>query len=82
MTTRYTEARNAIDAPGAVGSPVELPVGLALQWMGRPMDELTREELLEVVEWCGREIERLRGDRDRWMQSGDALKYLMAGRRA
>lgn len=26
MTTRYTEARNAIDAPGAVGSPVERPV--------------------------------------------------------
>jgi hypothetical protein len=46
------------------------------------MDELTREELLEVVEWCGREIKSLRGDRDRWMQSGDALKYLMAGRRA
>ena len=26
MTTKYTEARNAIDAPGAVGSPVERPV--------------------------------------------------------
>jgi hypothetical protein len=61
---------------------LETPVRLVSRWMGRPMDELTREELLEVVEWCGREIKSLRGDRDRWMQSGDALKYLMAGRRA
>jgi len=66
----------------AVAGPVEPTVRLVSQWMGRPMDELTREELLEVVEWCGREIEHLRGDRDRWMQSGDALKYLMAERRA
>lgn len=66
----------------AVAGQVEPTVRLVSQWMGRPMDELTREELLEVVEWCGRDIERLRGDRDRWRESGDALKYLMAGRRA
>jgi hypothetical protein len=71
----------AQSSPAVLG-PIETTVRLVSRWMGRPMDELTREELLEVVEWCWREIESLRGDRDRWMQSGDALKYLMAGRRA
>ena len=70
------------DSAPADEGRLETSVRLVSRWMGRSMDELTREELLEVVEWCGREIERLRGDRDRWMQSGDALKYLMAGRRA
>lgn len=54
------------------------PINLVSYWKGRPVDELTREELLEVVEWCGREIEFLRADRDRWRSSGDSLKYLMA----
>jgi hypothetical protein len=29
-------------------------------WMGRPVNELTREELLEVVQYMGRELERYR----------------------
>ncbi|MFN7610083.1 MAG: hypothetical protein ACK5QX_03975 [bacterium] len=66
----------------AVAGPVEPKVRLVSTWFGRPIDELTREELLEVVEWCGREILSLRADRDRWRESGDSLKYLMAGRRA
>lgn len=49
------------------------------RWMGRPVDELTREELLQVVEWCGREIQSLRSDRDRLLRGSDAIKYLMAG---
>jgi hypothetical protein len=29
-------------------------------WMGRPVEELTREELLEVVQYMSRELERYR----------------------
>jgi len=47
-------------------------------WCGRPVHELSREELLQVVEYCGAEIQKLTTDRNRWMQSGDPLKYLMA----
>jgi hypothetical protein len=36
----------------AVAGPVEPKVRLVSTWFGRPIDELTREELLEVVEWC------------------------------
>lgn len=46
-------------------------------WMGTPITELSKEDLLEVVEYCGKEILRLRQDRDRWRESGDAAKYLM-----
>jgi hypothetical protein len=49
------------------------------RWMGRPIDELTREELLDVVEYCRKEIQRLQEDRDRWRSSGSSLAYLMAG---
>jgi hypothetical protein len=47
-------------------------------WCGRPVHELSREELLQVVEYCGAEIQKLTTDRNRWMQSGDPVKYLMA----
>lgn len=72
---------NAPKIPAELGL-AEPTVGLIFIWMGRPMEELTRDELLEAVEWCGREIQSLRADRDRWRESGDALKYLMAGRRS
>jgi len=32
-------------------------------WMDRPITELTREELIEIIEYLGRELERKR-DRD------------------
>ena len=67
-------------AQPAVAGPVEPTVRLVSAWMGQPVTDLSREELLEVVEWCGGEIQRLQGDRDKWMRSGDALKYLMDGR--
>jgi hypothetical protein len=47
-------------------------------WCGRPVHDLSREELLLVVEYCGAEIQKLTTDRNRWMQSGDPVKYLMA----
>ena len=31
-----------------------------IYWMDKPITELTREELLEVVKWSAQEIERLR----------------------
>lgn len=46
-------------------------------WMGRQMTELTRDELLEVIDYCGKEIQQLREDRDRWMRAADPVKYLM-----
>ena len=73
--------KSAQNDPAVLG-PVERQVRHVSLWMGRPMDELTREELLAVIEYCGREIQTLRGDRERWRQSGDAIKYLMAGRHA
>jgi hypothetical protein len=30
-------------------------------WMGRPVDEMSREELLEIVYHLGRELDDLRG---------------------
>lgn len=46
-------------------------------WMGKPIDDLSREELIEVVNYCGNEIQRLTKDRNRWMKAGDSIKYLM-----
>lgn len=28
-------------------------------WKGEPVTELTKEELIEALNWCGKEIERL-----------------------
>lgn len=46
-------------------------------WMGKPITELSKEELIEVIDYCMKEISRLRKDRDRWMEAGDAIKYIM-----
>lgn len=32
-------------------------------WKGRPIIELSREELLEVINWCAKESERIRAHR-------------------
>lgn len=49
-------------------------------WMGIPVDQLDKDELIKVVEWCGQEIQRLQKDRDRWRDAGDPLKYLLKGK--
>ena len=46
-------------------------------WKGRPMETLKREELLEAVEYLCQENLALREDRDRWRQSGNAIKYML-----
>jgi hypothetical protein len=50
------------------------------QWRGKPIDELSREELVEALNWCGRELQEIRADRTRWMRSADPVKYLLQGR--
>jgi hypothetical protein len=45
-------------------------------WKGRMLETLSREELIEIINWLRREAETLREDRDRWRQSGDVIKYL------
>lgn len=46
-------------------------------WMGRAVSELSREELLDVIEWCAGEIERLRTDQARRAPYVDWLRCLM-----
>jgi len=46
-------------------------------WQGRPLTELTKEELIEVIEFCGLEIKRLEENINRWRRNGDVRKYLM-----
>lgn len=45
-------------------------------WKGKPIDTLSREELIEVVNWFSRELETLREDRNAWMKSGSAVQYM------
>jgi hypothetical protein len=47
-------------------------------WCGKPVADLSRDELLEVIEWCGNEIQRLQSDRAHWQAAADPVKYLMA----
>ena len=46
-------------------------------WKGKPIDTLSREELIEVVNWFSRELETLREDRNAWMKSGSAIQYML-----
>ena len=46
-------------------------------WKGKPLSELSRDELIEVINYCGVEIEELRKDRDAWFMAADVKKYLM-----
>ena len=45
-------------------------------WYGVPLNELTNEQLHDVVAYLGRENRELRLDRDRWKRAGDPVKYL------
>ena len=46
-------------------------------WFGTPVEELGKDELLEVIAHLGKEVQQLREDRDRWRRAGDPLKYLL-----
>jgi hypothetical protein len=45
-------------------------------WKGKEIDTLSREELIEIINWLRREVEALREDRNAWMRSGSAVKYM------
>lgn len=45
-------------------------------WKGKPIAALSREELIDVVNWFSRELETLREDRNAWMKSGSAVQYM------
>lgn len=42
-------------------------------WKGKPIDTLSREELIEVVNFLLHEMEALREDRNAWMKSGSSI---------
>ena len=46
-------------------------------WKGKPIAALSREELIEVVNWLVRELETLREDRNAWMKRGSAVQYML-----
>lgn len=45
-------------------------------WYGRLITELNRDELLEVIEYCGKEIISLKEDRNKWREAGNSFLYL------
>lgn len=49
------------------------------KWMGTKISELSKEQLIAVVEWCGDEILRLRKDRQILYRYADKSKVLMCG---
>lgn len=48
------------------------------KWMGTKISELSKEQLIAVVEWCGDEILRLRKDRATLYEFADKSKVLMS----
>ena len=47
-------------------------------WMGQPVEELSKEELLKVVDWCCKEIQRLQEERAKMHKFVDYGKLLRA----
>lgn len=45
-------------------------------WKGQPVEELTREELLSVLDEVGKELAYVYEDRRKWQAAADPLKYL------
>ena len=43
-------------------------------WCGRPVEELSREELIEALNWCSAELERQRKDHERDVSVRDMLR--------
>ena len=46
-------------------------------WYGKPLSDLTKEELIQALEQVGAELVAQRADKARWMRAADPLKYLM-----
>ena len=48
-------------------------------WKGQRIEDLSREELIEAINWLASELDEQRNDKARWMKAADPIKYLMAG---
>jgi len=52
-------------------------------WFGEPISTMEREELLEVIKFLCKDLERERKDRDNYREAkGDILKYMELRRNA
>lgn len=47
---------------------------------GTPVENLSREELIEALRLVALELQNVRTERNRWKEAGDPLKYLMQGK--
>ena len=45
-------------------------------WLGRPVTELNKEELLDVINHLANKVQSVEKDRKRWQNAADAIKYL------
>lgn len=45
-------------------------------WKGQPLEELTKEQLLDVLAAIGGELQAVYADRRKWQAAADPLKYL------
>lgn len=48
-------------------------------WQGKPVEELTHEELLQAFAWTVHEVELLRSEQERMRPFVDWVALLMAG---
>lgn len=53
---------------------------MIMTWMGKPVTDLPRETLLEVIEHCGEEIRHLQAECNRMRPHVDWRGYLSAPR--
>lgn len=50
-------------------------------WYGVPIEELPRDDLLDVIKFCSKEIAELKAERNRLFAAVDLSKYLLNGTR-
>ena len=55
-------------------------IPLVTTWFGQDIEELSRDELLEAIQWLYKENESLRNDINRQRKNSFAIDYLMAER--
>jgi hypothetical protein len=48
-----------------------------MEFMGRPVEEMTREELIRALEWAAKQIEGERANHERTLQWFDTLSKVV-----